>query len=85
MVKDSKVTVKLTDAQLKKMRIAVENETGTTLRISFKIFNGNGLPHQLLLTTRHKIKFRNAFNNNMSTDIRLSKAQISKAFLSEDF
>ena len=83
MVKESKVTVKLTDAQLKKMKIAVENETGTTLRISFKIFNGYGLPHQLLLTTRHKIKFINAFN--MSTDIKISKAQISKAFVSEDF
>ena len=41
------------------------------------MFNGNYLPHELLLTTRQKTKLRNAFNN-MSTDLKLSKAQISK-------
>ena len=48
------------------------------MRISLKMFNVNNLPHELLLTTRQKIKLRNAFNNNMSTDLKLSKAQISK-------
>ena len=38
----------------------------------------NGLPSELLLTRRQKAKLRNAFNNNMPTDIKLSKAQISK-------
>ena len=42
------------------------------------MFAGNDLPHELLLTTRQKTKLRNAFNNNMSTDLKLSKAQISK-------
>ena len=36
------------------------------------------MPHELLLTTRQKRKLRSAFNNNMSTDLKLSKAQISK-------
>ena len=40
--------------------------------------NGNNLPHELLLITRQKTKVRNAFNNNMSTDLKLSKAQIFK-------
>ena len=40
------------------------------------MFNGNNLPRELLLTTRQKTKLRNAFENNMSTDIKLSKAQI---------
>ena len=48
------------------------------MRKSFKMFNGNNLPHELLLTTRQKTKLRNAFNNNMSTDLKLSKAQLSK-------
>ena len=43
-----------------------------------KTFNQNDLPHELLLTTRQKTKIRNAFNNNTSTDIKLSKAQINK-------
>ena len=36
------------------------------------------LPHELFLTTREKTKVRNAFPKNVSTDITLSKAQISK-------
>ena len=42
------------------------------------MLDGNYLPHELLLTTRQKTKIRNAFENNMSTDIKLSKTQISK-------
>ena len=85
MVEYGKVNVKLSDNQLKKLKIAVKNKTGTTLRITFKIFNGNNLPHELLLTTRQKTKVRNAFNNNMSTDLNLSKAQISKIIQSGEF
>ena len=40
------------------------------------MLDGNDLPHELLLTTRQKAKLRNASNNNMSTDLKLSKAQI---------
>ena len=77
MVEYSKVNVKLSDTQLKKLKNAVKNKTGTTLRISLKMFNGNNLPHESLLTTRQKTKLRNAFNNNTSTDLKLSKVQIS--------
>ena len=42
------------------------------------MFNGNSLLHELLLTTRQKPNIRNAFNNNMSTDLKLSKSQINK-------
>ena len=42
------------------------------------MFDGNDLPHELLLTTRQKTELRNAFNDNMSTNLKLSKAQISK-------
>ena len=49
------------------------------------MFAENGLPHELLLTTRQKKKLRNAFNNNMSTDLKLSKAQISKIIQSGGF
>ena len=49
------------------------------------MFNGNDLPHELLLTTRQKTKLRNAFNNNMSNDLKFSKAQISKIIQSGGF
>ena len=85
MVEYSKVNVKLSDTQLKKTKTAVKDNTGTNLRISLKIFDGNNLPHELLLTTRQKTKLRNAFNNKMSADIKLSKAQISKIIQSGEF
>ena len=78
MVEYSKINVKLTDKQLKKIKTAAKNKTGTTLRINLKMLNGNDLLHDLLLTTRQKTKLRNTFNNNMSTDLKLSRAQISK-------
>ena len=53
--------------------------------MNLKMFNGNNLPHELLLATRQKTKVRNAINNNMSTDLKLSKAQISKWFNLEGF
>ena len=78
MAEYSKVNVKLIDTQLKKLKTAVKNKTGRTLIMSFKMFDGNDLPHELLLTTRQKRKLRNAFNNNFSTDLKLYRAQISK-------
>ena len=74
MVQYTEVNVKLTDAQLKNLKTAVKDKIGTTLRISFKTFDGNDLPHQPLLTTRQKVKLTNAFNNNMSTNLKLSRA-----------
>ena len=57
MVEYSKVNVKLSDTQLKKLKTAIKNKIGTALR---KMFNGNDLPHESLLTTRQKTKLRNA-------------------------
>ena len=47
MVEYSKVNVKLSDTQLKKLKTAVKDKTG-----SLKMFDGNDLPHELLLITR---------------------------------
>ena len=85
MVEYSKVNVKVSDTQLKKLKTAVKDKTGITLRMSLKMLNGNDLPHELLPTARQKTKLRNACNNNMSTDIELSKAQISKMIQSGGF
>ena len=56
MVEYYAVNVKLSDKQLKKLKAAVKNKTGTTLRMSLKMLDGNDLPHELLLTTRQKTK-----------------------------
>ena len=65
MVEYSKVNVKLSDTHLKKLKTAVKNKTGTTLRMGLKMLNRNDLPHELLLTTGQKAKLRNAYNNNI--------------------
>ena len=85
MVEYNKVNVKLSDTQLKKFKTAVENKTGTAIRMNLKMFAKNVLPHELFSTTRQKAKLRNAFNNNRSTDLKLSKAQISKITQSGGF
>ena len=54
MVEYSKVNVKLSDTQLKKLKTGVKGKTGTTLRMSLKMFDGKDLPLALLLTTRQK-------------------------------
>ena len=78
MVEYSKVNIKLSDTQLKKLKTAVKDKTGTTLRMSLKMLTENELTHELLLATRQKTKLINVFNNNMSTDLKLSRDQISK-------
>ena len=85
MVEYSKVNVKLTNTQLKKLKTAVENKTGITLRMSAKMIDGDNLLHELLLTAGQKTNLRNAFNNYMSTDLKFSKAKISKIIQSGRF
>ena len=42
-----------------------------------RMFSANNLIHELLLAIRQTTELRNVIENNMSTDIKLSKAQIS--------
>ena len=53
--------------------------------MNIKMFNGNSLLHELLLTTKQKKRLRYAFENNMSADIEFSKVQISKITQSGGF
>ena len=79
---DSKI---LTNIQLNKLKKAVKSNDGTTLKLGIKNFNKDELPHELLLTTRQNTKLHNAINNNLATDIKLSKAQIKKLIQSGGF
>ena len=53
--------------------------------MNIKMFEGNNWPHELLITIRQKEKLGNAFENNMSTDTKLSKTQIAKVIPSGRF
>ena len=71
--------------KLNQLKVSIKNQTGVALRMNIKMFNENNLHHELLLTTRQKTELRNAFENNMSTDIKLSKGEISKIVQSRGF
>ena len=45
MVEYTKVNVKLSNSELKKLKDAVSNNTGTTFKINLKMFNVDNLPH----------------------------------------
>ena len=65
---------------IKQIKKAVNTNEGTILTLGIKNF-----PHELLLTIRQNTKLRNAINNNLATDIKLSKAQIKKLIQSGGF
>ena len=69
---------KLTNIQLRKFKSAAKNKTGKIWRLNQKNFEDEEFPHKLFLAKRKTTKIRNAFANNMSTDIKLSQDQISK-------
>ena len=85
MVEYNRVNAKLSNLQLNKLKKVVKDNNVVTLRMGVKNFNKEDLPHELLLTTRQTTKLRSAINNNMSTDIKLSKAQIKKIIQSGRF
>ena len=85
MVEYNKVNVKLSNLQMSKLKNAVKNNERTTLRISAKMFNSDNLPNELFLTQREITKLRNAIESKMPTDVKLSKAQISKIIQSGGF
>ena len=58
---------------------------GKTLRMNARMFSVNNLPYELFLTTRQTTKLRNAIESNISANIKLSKAQISKMIQSGGF
>ena len=47
--------------------------------------NETNFPHKLLLTNRQVANLRKAFENHLSTDIKLSKTQLSKMIQSGGF
>ena len=78
MANYQKAGVKLTNTQLNKLKLAAKSKTGTILKINQKSIQDEDLLHELFLTAREATQKRNAFAKNMSTHIKLGKAQISK-------
>ena len=82
MTQYNSLNVKLSKFQLNKLNSAVKNETDVILRLSSNMIDNSDdeaiFPHKLLLTNRQVANLRKAFANHTSTDIKLSKAQLTK-------
>ena len=74
------MNVKLSNSQLNKLKSAIKNETDVVLRLSSNMIGNSGdntnFPNELLLTDRQVANICKTFANNLSTDIKFSKAQI---------
>ena len=89
MTQYNSLNVKLSNSQLNKLKSAIKNETDFVLRLSSNMVGNSGdntnFPHELLLTNRQVANIRKAFANSLSTDIKFSKAQLSKMIQSGAF
>ena len=76
------MNVKLSNSQLNKLKSAIKNETNVILRLSSNMIGNSddetNFSHKLLLTNRQDANLRRAFSNHTSTNIKLSKAQLTK-------
>ena len=80
MTQYSSLNVKLSNSQLNKLKSAIKNETEVVLRLSLNMVGDEetNFPHKLLLTNRQVENLCKAFASKSSTDITLSKSQLSK-------
>ena len=89
MTQYNSLNVKLSNSQLNELKSAIKNKTDVVLRLSSNMIGNSNdktnFPHELLLTNRQVENLRKAFANNSSTDIKLSKTQLSKMIQSGGF
>ena len=89
MTQYNSLNVKLSNSQLNKLKSAIKNETDVVLRLSSNVIGNSSdntnFPLELFLTNRQVANICKAFANNLSTDIKFSKAQLSKMIQSGGF
>ena len=89
MTQYNSLNEKLSNSQLNKLKSSIKNETDVVLRISSNMVGNSNdntnFSHELLLTNRQVANIRKAFAKNTSTDIKLSKTQLSKMIQSGGF
>ena len=88
MTQYNSLNVKLSNSQFNKLKSAIKKEPEVVLRSSSNMIGDNEtkFPHKLLLLTNSQVaNIRKAFANYLSTDIKLSKTQLSKMIQSGEF
>ena len=89
MTQFNSLNVKLSNSQVRKLKSAIKSKTDAALRLSSNMIGSSddntNFPHELLLTNRQIANLRKTFAKNTSTDIMLSKTQLSKMIQSGGF
>ena len=89
MTQYNSLNVNLSNSQLSKLKSAIKNENDVVLRLSSNMVGNSNdntnFTHKLLLTNRQVANIRKVFANHLSTDIKLSKTQLSKIIQSGGF
>ena len=82
MAQYNTLNVKLSNSELNKWKSAIKNKAEVVLWLSSNMIDNSNdkinFPHELLSTNRQVANLRKAFGNSLSSDIKLSKAQLSK-------
>ena len=75
MTQQNILNVKLLNSQPNKLKSAIKNETEVVLRLSSNMIGNSddhtNFPHKLLLIKKQVANLRQAFLNNLPTDIKL--------------
>ena len=87
MAQYNSLNIKLSNSQLNKLKSAIKTETEVVLRLSPNMIGDSetNFAHKLLLTNKQVANLRKSFANHSSTDIKLSKTQLSKMIQSGRF
>ena len=87
MTQYNSLNVKLSNSELNKLKSAIKNESELVLRLSTNMVGDDetNFPHKLLLFNIQVSNLRIVFANKSSTNIKLSKTQISSVMQSGGF
>ena len=87
MTQYNSLNVKLSNSELNKLKSAIKNESELVLRLSTNMVGDDetNFPHKLLLFNRQVSNLCIVFANKSSTNIKLSKTQISSMMQSGGF
>ena len=81
MTQSNSLNVKLPNSKLNKLKSAIKSETDVVLKLSSNMIGNSddetNFPDKLLLTNRPVANLRRAFAKHTSTNIKLSKTQLS--------
>ena len=89
MTQYDSLNVKLSNSQLNKLKSAIKNEIDVVLKLSPNMIGNSdhetNFPGKLLLTNRQVANLLRSFAKHTSTNIKLSKTQLSKMVRSRGF